>query len=126
MIKIYYNDYSALVSDEDNRTFKHVSLDEARNTEGITKYQSELHYIEEYFLNIGYRNLASPVTKNVVEVFWDNVDWHVKNKNIELRQSYETARKKRAGVNLRTVGDIARNLDIDDYAILFEVNEYDH
>uniref|UniRef100_UPI0035C728AF hypothetical protein n=1 Tax=Serratia quinivorans TaxID=137545 RepID=UPI0035C728AF len=108
------------------RTFKHISLDEARNTEGIAKYQSELHYIEEYFLNIGYRNLASPVTKNIIEVFWDNVDWHVKDKNIELRQSYETARKKRAGINLRTVGDIARNLDIDDYAILFEVNEYDN
>lgn len=120
MIRIYYNDFSAIVSDEENRTFKHISLDEARNIEGIGKYQSELHYIEEYFLNIGYRNLANAATKSIVEVFWDNVDWHVKNKNIELRQSYETARKKRAGITLRVAGDIARNLDIDDYAILFE------
>lgn len=55
-----------------------------------------------------------------LEVFWTNVDWHLKAKEVILRKTHEEARKKRAGIQLRTVEDIARSLKIDDYSILFE------
>lgn len=57
---------------------------------------------------------------DILEVFWTNVDWHLKNKNLALRETHENARKKRAGIQLRTVEDIAKSLKIDDYSILFE------
>ena len=57
---------------------------------------------------------------DILEVFWTNVDWHLKSKNVVLRKTHENARKKRAGIQLRTVSEIAKSLKIDDYSILFE------
>lgn len=57
---------------------------------------------------------------DILEVFWTNVDWHLKNKNLSLREAHENARKKRAGIQLRTVAEIAKSLKIDNYSILFE------
>ncbi|MCO5495874.1 hypothetical protein [Enterococcus innesii] len=57
---------------------------------------------------------------DILEVFWTNVDWHLENKNLTLRETHENARKKRAGIQLRTVSEIAKSLKIDDYSILFE------
>ena len=36
---------------------------------------------------------------DILEVFWTNVDWHLKNKNLALRETHENARKKRAGIH---------------------------
>jgi len=44
----------------------------------------------------------------------------LKTKNLSLRETHENARKKRAGIQLRTVEEIAKSLKIDDYSILFE------
>ncbi|MGH1841570.1 hypothetical protein ABE867_12565 [Enterococcus gallinarum] len=57
---------------------------------------------------------------DITEVFWTNVDWHLKNKNLVLSKTQMTAKSKRTNVTLKTVGEIAKKLDIDDYAILFE------
>lgn len=57
---------------------------------------------------------------DIIEIFWDNVEWHMNNKKMNLRKSHDVARRKRAGINLRTVGEIAKCLGIDDYSILFE------
>lgn len=57
---------------------------------------------------------------DILEVFWTNVDWHLKSKNVVLTKTHENARKKRAGIQLRTVSEIAKSLKIDDYSILFE------
>lgn len=57
---------------------------------------------------------------DILEVFWTNVDWHLQTKEVTLRKTHEEARKKRAGIQLRTVEDIAKSLKIDDYSILFE------
>lgn len=118
MFKIYYNNKSAIVADEKNRTFRHASLEEASLLKGHSSYRAELHYVEEYFLNIGYTQ--SGKSKDIVKIFWENVDWHVKNKNIQLSTTKESARKKHTNVTLKTAAEIAKALDIDDYAILFE------
>lgn len=60
---------------------------------------------------------------DIIDVFWENVDWHVKIKKMALRKTHETARKKRVGIQLRTVEEIADALDIEDYSILFEQKE---
>ncbi|MXS25270.1 hypothetical protein [Enterococcus gallinarum] len=57
---------------------------------------------------------------NIVDVFWKNVAWHLGNKNILLTKTQMIAYRKKAGVTLTTVQEIAEKLDIDDYAILFE------
>lgn len=57
---------------------------------------------------------------DIIEIFWTNVEWHMKVKGLELRLTQETARRKRASVSLRTVEEIAKRLGIDDYSILFE------
>lgn len=57
---------------------------------------------------------------DILEVFWTNVDWHLTAKNVALRKTHENARKKRVGIQLRTVSEIAKSLKIDDYSILFE------
>lgn len=57
---------------------------------------------------------------DITEVFWANVDWHMKNKNLVLSKTQMIAKSKRTSVTLRTVGEIANKLDIDDYSILFE------
>lgn len=118
MLKIYYNNKSAIVADEKNRTFRHASLEEARLLKGQHDYRAELHYVEEYFLNIGYTQPGKE--KDIVKIFWENVDWHVENKNIQLSTTKESARRKRTNVTLKTAAEIAKALDIDDYAILFE------
>ncbi|WP_213334246.1 hypothetical protein [Enterococcus casseliflavus] len=56
----------------------------------------------------------------ILEVFWTNVDWHLKLKNLELTKTQMIAKKNRANITLKTAGEIAKKLDIDDYAILFE------
>lgn len=57
---------------------------------------------------------------NIVDVFWKKVAWHLGNKNVLLTKSQMIAYRKKAGVTLTTVQEIAEKLDIDDYAILFE------
>lgn len=57
---------------------------------------------------------------DILEVFWTNVDCHLQTKEVALRKTHEIARQKRAGIQLRTVEDIAKSLKIDDYSILFE------
>ena len=56
---------------------------------------------------------------DILEVFWTNVDWYLTAKNVALRKTHENARQKRAGIQLRTVEEIAKSLKIDDYSILF-------
>ncbi|SFD57143.1 hypothetical protein SAMN04487887_102237 [Enterococcus casseliflavus] len=56
----------------------------------------------------------------ILEVFWTNVDWHLELKNLELTKTQMIAKKNRANITLKTAGEIAKKLDIDDYAILFE------
>lgn len=57
---------------------------------------------------------------DIIEVFWKNVDWHLKHKNLILSKTQMIAKNKRKSISLRTVGEIAKKLDIDDYSILFE------
>lgn len=61
---------------------------------------------------------------SVIEVFWENVHWHVKNKDIKMAElmngNIKAAIKGEANVTLKKVQEIADALDIDDYAILFE------
>ncbi len=57
---------------------------------------------------------------DIIEIFWTNVDRQRKNRSVFLRQSHENVRKKRAGINLRTVEEIAKCLEIDDYSVLFK------
>lgn len=47
----------------------------------------------------------------ITEVFWANVDWHMKNKNLVLSKTQMIAKSKRTSVTLRTVGEIAKKLD---------------
>ena len=57
---------------------------------------------------------------NIIDIFWKNVAWHLENKNAVLTKTQMIAYRKKAGVTLTTVQEIAEKLDIDDYAILFE------
>ena len=61
---------------------------------------------------------------SVIEVFWTNVHWHAKNKDIKMAElmngNTKAAIKGEANVTLKKVQEIADALDIDDYAILFE------
>ncbi|WP_241153429.1 hypothetical protein [Enterococcus mediterraneensis] len=122
MLKIYYNNQSAIVADEKNRTFRHASLEEARLLKGHSSYRAELHYVEEYFLNIGYREPGKE--KDLLEIFWSNVDWHRENKKMTWTELISgntvLAKNKKLNATLKTVQEIAKALDIDDYAILFE------
>ena len=63
-------------------------------------------------------------TPEIIEIFWQNVDWHRQNKKMSwldlVGSRYTTAKKHTANINLKTVQNIAELLDIDDYAILFE------
>lgn len=64
---------------------------------------------------------------SVIEVFWENVHWHAKNKKIKMSDlmngNTKAANKGKANVTLKKVQEIADALDIDDYAILFEQME---
>lgn len=57
---------------------------------------------------------------DIVHLFWENVEWHLDNKELWLSEHYQTARQERASITLAEVGEIAAALAIDDYAILFE------
>lgn len=63
---------------------------------------------------------------NITKIFWQNVDWHRKNKNISWSAFYSGAggvkkmRNHELNVTLKKVQEIADKLDIDDYTILFE------
>lgn len=61
---------------------------------------------------------------SVKEVFWTNVNWHRKNKNILwvdlVGEDKKRASLKNLSITHNTIESIAKALDIDDYAILFE------
>lgn len=64
-------------------------------------------------------------TPEIIEIFWENVDWHRKNKNLywthlSFGQRTTKYRNGTRDVKLSTVQRIAEILDIDDYTILFE------
>lgn len=64
-------------------------------------------------------------TKPIAVVFWENVKWHVKNRHLSLygvvgNRAAELNKGEYPNVHLGTVQKIAKKLDIDDYAILFE------
>lgn len=64
-------------------------------------------------------------TAEIIEIFWENVDWHRQNKNlhwIDLSFGQKTTklRNRTKDIKLSTVQRIADKLDIDDYTILFE------
>jgi len=62
--------------------------------------------------------------KGIKEVFWTNVLWHAKNKNIPISELMSgktaAAKNKTANIMLERIENIASMLEIDDYAILFE------
>ena len=63
--------------------------------------------------------------KDVIKIFWENVDWHRRNKDLnwtDLSFGQRIAKYKNGtqDIKLSTVQRIADKLDIDDYAILFE------
>lgn len=64
---------------------------------------------------------------SVIDVFWENVHWHVKNKDIKMSElmngNAKAAIKREANITLKKVQEIADALGIDDYAILFEQME---
>lgn len=63
---------------------------------------------------------------DIIKIFWTNVDWHRRNKNIPWSAFYSGAdgvkkmRNHELNVTLKKVQEIADKLDIDDYTILFE------
>ena len=63
--------------------------------------------------------------KDVIKIFWQNVDWHRRNKGLnwtDLSLGQRTAKYRNGtqDIKLSTVQRIAEILDIDDYTILFE------
>lgn len=66
------------------------------------------------------------MSDDIIKIFWTNVDWHRKNKNIPwsaFYSGYDGVKKMRnyeLNATLKKVQEIADKLDIDDYAILFE------
>ena len=63
--------------------------------------------------------------KDVIKIFWQNVNWHRRNKGLnwtDLSFGQRTANYKNGtqDIKLSTVQRIAEILDIDDYTILFE------
>lgn len=64
--------------------------------------------------------------KDAIKIFWKNVDWHRKNKNISWSAFYSGAdgvkkmKNHELNVTLKKIQEIADKLDIDDYTILFE------
>lgn len=62
--------------------------------------------------------------QDIKNLFWENVEWHMENKNMTWVTAFGTHasnyRGKQRNVSLNKVQEIAAILDIDDYAILFE------
>lgn len=67
--------------------------------------------------------------KSILDIFWTNVDWHRKNKKLSWRKlvggNGGLAKTHKYNASLAKVQEIAKKLDIDDYAILFEEIEED-
>ena len=67
--------------------------------------------------------------KDIMKIFWTNVDWHRRNKNIPWSAFYSGAdgvnkmKNHELNATLKKVQEIADKLDIDDYAILFEKDD---
>lgn len=61
---------------------------------------------------------------DIKETFWNNVFWHIDNKQLNARKvigaNYILAWKRELNPTLDTVAKVACKLNIDDYAILFE------
>lgn len=62
---------------------------------------------------------------DILDVFWDNVFWHIANKGLKeknvIGETYSVlAHNRTYNPSLKTVQRISKKLDIDDYAILFE------
>lgn len=61
---------------------------------------------------------------DIKETFWNNVFWHIDNKQLDARKvigtNYTLAWKRELNPTLDTVAKVACKLNIDDYAILFE------
>ncbi|MGO2084175.1 hypothetical protein [Vagococcus sp.] len=64
------------------------------------------------------------MSDDILKLFWTNVDWHRKNKQMSWRHlvggNTSLAINYKLNVSLKKVDEIAKKLDIDDYAILFE------
>lgn len=66
---------------------------------------------------------------DIIKIFWENVDWHRRNKNIPWNAFYSGAngvskmKKHELNVTLKKIQEIADKLDIDDYTILFEKDD---
>ena len=63
--------------------------------------------------------------KDVIKIFWQNVNWRRRNKGLnwtDLSFGQRTAKYRNGtqDIKLSTVQRIAEILDIDDYTILFE------
>ena len=62
----------------------------------------------------------------IVTIFWDNVEWHMKNKGLSMHKVFGSNQgfyATRPSCTLKKVQEIAGLLNIDDYAILFEKAE---
>ncbi|MUN91303.1 hypothetical protein [Enterococcus gallinarum] len=57
---------------------------------------------------------------DILTIFWENVDWHLEHKMLNLSDVHKIAQEKRISISLEAVAEIAAELEIDDYAILFE------
>ena len=60
----------------------------------------------------------------VINIFWDNVEWHIEKKNLKWTDIFggnaSDYKGKRKNISLRKIQQVADALEIDDYAILFE------
>lgn len=61
---------------------------------------------------------------DIKQIFWTNVDWHRKNKKMSwpdlVGGNTARAKNKTANVTIDKIQEIAKKLDVTDYAILFE------
>lgn len=67
-----------------------------------------------------YKNKRRSGEMDILTIFWENVDWHLENKMLYLSDVHKIAKENRASISLDAVAEIAAELEIDDYAILFE------
>lgn len=61
---------------------------------------------------------------DIKKLFWSNVDWHRRNKEITwfdlVGGNAKSAKDRTRNITLEKVQNIAELLEIDDFAILFE------
>ena len=77
---------------------------------------------ERYALSASERRVE---LMDILDVFWSNVFWHIENKGLNeqkvIGKTYCVLAKNRTyNPSLKRAQQIAKKLDIDDYAILFE------